>query len=404
MENKIKENFPYLKNNPDVVYFDSAATSLKPQPVIDAVNYFYTHLSSNVNRGEYHSSQTTSELFEGVREKVANFFNIPKETVIFTKNASESLNLAATGFFQEYLKEGDVILLNEAEHASNILPWFKVADKTGAEIEFIRLDQGKMDLNVLESRLKKGNVKVLSIAHVSNVLGVIQDIQGMADLVHRYDAYLCVDGAQAVGHFEIDLLDLDCDFYSFSAHKMFGPSGVGVLIGKKDLLEKMIPLHYGGGSNARFNRDRNLALKAIPYKFESGTPNIEGVLGFGAAIDFIESVGLEYISKHEKKLKNYLLEKLRTLEQIEVYNPYTDVGLVSFNVKGIFAQDVAHYLNHYGISVRSGNHCSKLIDGVFSEEMSVRLSMSVYNTKDDIDRFIEVISSITLEKTIDLYL
>lgn len=400
---KIKTEFPFLMNNPDVVYFDSAATSLKPQSVIDQVTYFYSHLSSNIHRGEYQSSLKTENYFENVRKQVGNFFNTPTESIVFTKNASEAINMVATGYLRNILKKDDVILVNEAEHASNILPWYKIAEEKQAKVEFLPLIDGRVDLNILEEFLKKG-VKLMAIAHVSNVVGVIQDIEAISKLTHQYGTVLCVDGAQAVGHFKIDLEKLNVDFYCFSAHKMFGPSGVGVLIGKQSLFETMMPLHYGGGSNARFDTLGHVTLKDIPYRFESGTPNIEGVLGFGAAMDFITSVGLESIRKHELELKDYLLEKLSKMDHIKIYNPYTEVGIVSFNVKGIYAQDVAFYLNHHHIYVRSGNHCAKLIEGIIETESSVRLSLSIYNTRDDIDRFLSAIETITLEKTIDLYL
>lgn len=399
----VRNQFPYLKNNPEVVYFDSAATSLKPQAVIDRVMYFYTNLSSNIHRGEYDTSTQTEKMYEGVRAHLAKFFNVGVENVVFTKNASESLNMVATGFLKDKLQENDVILVNEAEHASNLLPWYKIAEETGAKVEFMKLVAGKVDLDILESHLKKG-VKLMSLAHVSNVVGVIQDIAAISKLTQKYQTYLCVDGAQSVGHFDIDLKTLNPDFFCFSAHKMFGPSGVGVLISKKEHYEKMIPLHYGGGSNSRFDILGNVTLKDIPFRFESGTPNLEGVLGLGAALDFIDDLGLDAIHQHEVFLRNYLLKALKQMDHILIYNPYTEVGIVSFNVKDIPSQDVAFYLNAHHINVRSGNHCAKLIQGVLETESSIRISLSIYNTIEDIDKFIAVIQDITLEKTIDLYI
>lgn len=399
----IRKKFPLLENNKDLVYFDSAATALKPQSVIDTVVHYYTHLSSNVFRGDYDLSIQTSHLFEKVRTKTAKFLNVQEDEVIFTSGASESLNLVALGFASQVLKRNDVILVNEAEHASNVLPWFKIAEETGAIVEYLPIHDGKLDLKALEEVLKK-DVKIVSVAHVSNVLGVINDIEKIAKLTHQHDAYLVVDGAQSIGHFPIDLKALDVDFYAYSAHKMFGPTGVGVLYGKKAVLEKMRPVQYGGGSNARFNLCGEISLKEIPERFESGTPNIEGVLGYGSALDFIEEIGLGVIHQNEQNLVAYLLDKLKDLKQIKVYNPFTELGIISFNVEGIFAQDVATYLNHYQICVRSGSHCSKLVGGIIDEENTIRLSMSIYNTKEDIDRFIDVIQNISLEKTIDIYL
>lgn len=398
----IKKDFPIFKNHPNLIYFDAAATSLKPQVVVDAVTHYYTHLSANVFRGDYDLSIQTTNLFQDVKEKTAKFLNVDAKEIIFTSGASESLNMIASGFGKNVLEKGDVILVNEAEHASNVLPWFHVAKETGAKIAYIPIQYGHLDLQALEDHLKKG-VKIVSVAHVSNVLGVVNDIKKIATLVHKYGAYLVVDGAQAVGHFEIDLEDLDVDFYAYSAHKMFGPSGVGVLYGKKEVLEKMTPLSYGGGSNARFNICGEVTLKEIPERFESGTPNIEGVLGYGAAIDYVLNIGLKNIEKHDQELRDYLLEKVKEVKHLRVLNPYTELALITFNVQGIFAQDTCAYLNSFNIATRSGAHCAKLSKKVL-EENTVRLSMSIHNTKKDIDRFIEVIQEITLEKAIDLYL
>lgn len=398
----IKKDFPIFKNHPDLIYFDAAATSLKPQAVVDAVTHYYTHLSANVFRGDYDLSIQTSNLFQEVKEKTAKLLNVDAKEIIFTSGASESLNMIASGFGSNVLKENDVILVNEAEHASNVLPWFQIAKETKAKIDYIPIKYGHLDLEALEDSLKKG-VKIVSVAHVSNVLGVVNDIKSIAKLVHQYGAYLVVDGAQSIGHFEIDLKDLDVDFYAYSAHKMFGPSGVGVLYGKKDVLEKMTPLSYGGGSNARFNICGEVTLKEIPERFESGTPNIEGVLGYGAAIDYVLEIGLKNIEKHDQDLRDYLLKSVKEVAHLRVLNPYTELALITFNIQGIFAQDTCAYLNSFNIATRSGAHCAKLSKDVL-EENTVRLSMSIHNTKEDIDRFIEVIKEITLEKAIDVYL
>ncbi len=399
----LKKQFPILNNKPELVYFDAAATSLKPQVVIDAVIDYYTNLSSNVFRGDYDLSIETSKRFDAVREKTAQFLNVDHDEIIFTSGASESLNLVALGFASQVLKRNDIILVNEAEHASNVLPWFKIAEETGAIVEYLPIKDGHFDLDALEKLLKK-DVKIVSMAHVSNVLGVINDIEKISKMVHAHDAYFIVDGAQAIGHFPIDLKALDVDFYAYSAHKMFGPTGVGVLYGKQSVLELMRPVQYGGGSNARFNHCGEISLKDIPERFESGTPNIEGVLGYGAALDFVCEIGTQNIHAYEEELVKYLLLRLKDLPNIKVYNPFTEVGLLTFNVEGIFAQDVAAYLNHHHICVRSGSHCSKLVGGIIDEENTIRLSMSIHNTKEDIDRFIDVIKDIDLEKTIDIYL
>lgn len=399
----VRKDFPVLENNEGLIYFDAAASSLKPKAVIDAITHYYSHYSVNVFRGDYQLSIKTSEMYEAVRQKVAKFLNVKTNNIIFTSGASASLNLAAQGFAKEVLNEGDVILVNEAEHASNVLPWFNLAETIGAKVEFLAIKNGQLDLVQLEEKLKQG-AKLVSLAHVSNVLGVVNDIKTVSEIVHKYDAYLIVDGAQSVGHTKIDLKDLDVDLFAFSAHKMFGPTGVGVLYGKPEILEMMKPVSFGGGSNARFNVCGNVTLKEIPQRFESGTPNIEGVIGFGAAIDYINELGLEKIIDYEKELLDYLLEKISKLDNVKVYNPYTETNLISFNVDGIFAQDLAAYLDTENICVRSGMHCAKLVGGIIEEENTVRLSFSIYNTKEEIDKFIELIKDVSLEKTIDAYL
>lgn len=400
----IRKQFPFFKANPNTIYFDSAATALKPQGMIDAVNDYYVNLSSNVFRGDYDLSIETSKRYSKVRKKTAQFLNVNEKEIIFTSGASEALNLIAFGFGEHVVEKDDVILVNEAEHASNVLPWFALAKKKGAKVMFFSIVDGQIDFTSLKKLLDENPVKIVSVAHVSNVLGVVNDVKKIAKLVHQTNAYLVIDGAQAIGHFPIDLKDLNPDFYAFSAHKMYGPTGVGVLYGKEEVLALMEPLQYGGGSNARFNICGDVSLKEIPQRFESGTPNIEGVLGFGAALDFVNEVGLKNIEEHERNLMRYLMQEMAKMEHIKVYNPFGQMGILSFNVKDIFAQDVAAYLNHHHICVRSGSHCSKLVSGIISEENTVRLSLSIYNTKEEIDRFLAVISSITLEKTIDLYL
>lgn len=404
MDRTIRNDFPFLVKNPDVIYFDSAATSLKPKVVIDEVVNYYENLSANVHRGDYETANETSRLFDEARIKTAKFLNAKKENIVFTSGASESLNLLATGLGSVILEKDDIILLNEAEHASNILPWYQVAKDTGAKIEFIPIpESGLISLESIESAMHN-RVKIVAMAHVSNVLGNINDLKSIAHIVHQYGAYLCVDGAQAIGHIAVDVQETDIDFYAFSAHKMFGPSGVGVLYGKKHLLEIMKPLNYGGGSNARFNVCGDVSLKEVPYRFESGTPNIEGVLGFSKAIDYLQAIGYKAIQEHEAILHAHLLDALKKMDHIKIYNENADTGIVTFNVEGIFSQDVAAYLNRHNMCLRSGNHCSKLISGAIKTENSLRLSLYVYNTLEEVDKFIEIIKDVTIEKTIDTYL
>ena len=387
-----------------LIYFDNAATTFKPQAVIDAVTNYYVNESVNIHRGDYALSHDVSNHFENVRQQVADFIGAQKKEIIFTSGASEALNIVANGYGLKYLKEGDVILTTEAEHASNILPWLNVAKKTGAIVEYIAMDrEGRLTIEDVKSALHD-KVKVILIAHVSNVLSYINPIQEISKLAHEIGAVVVCDGAQSVAHMPIDVKALDVDFFGFSAHKMCGPTGVGVLYGKYELLEASDPLLYGGGSNARFNTCGDVTLKHSPDKYESGTRNIEGVLGFGAAIEYLNEIGMDKVHEIETELHDYLMAKLKELDNLIIYNPEADTAITAFNVKGIFAQDVAAYLSSFGIACRAGNHCAKILLEVLRTNETLRCSLYFYNTKEEIDTFVDVLKGITLEKTIDMYL
>lgn len=404
---KIRQDFPVLKRmmeDKPLIYFDNAATTFKPQAVIDAVTNYYVNESVNIHRGDYALSHDVSNHFDNVRKQVADFIGASQKEIVFTSGASEALNIVANGYGMKYLKEGDVILTTEAEHASNILPWFNVAKKTGAIVEYIPMDsEGRLTIEDVQSVLHN-RVKVIVIAHVSNVLGYVNPMKEISQLAHEIGAIVVCDGAQSVAHMPIDVKDLDVDFFGFSAHKMCGPTGVGVLYGKYELLEMSDPLLYGGGSNARFNTCGDVLLKHSPDKYESGTRNIEGVLGFGAAIEYLESIGMKKIAEIERELHQYLMSKLKELDNLIIYNPEADTAITAFNVKGIFAQDVAAYLSTFGIACRAGNHCAKILLEVLGTNETLRCSLYFYNTKEEIDTFVDVLKDITLEKTIDMYL
>ncbi|HHX52573.1 MAG TPA: SufS family cysteine desulfurase [Erysipelothrix sp.] len=404
---KIRQDFPVLKRmmeDKPLIYFDNAATTFKPQAVIDAVTNYYVNESVNIHRGDYALSHDVSNHFDNVRKQVADFIGASQKEIVFTSGASEALNIVANGYGMKYLKEGDVILTTEAEHASNILPWFNVAKKTGAIVEYIPMDsEGRLTIEDVQSVLHN-RVKVIVIAHVSNVLGYVNPMKEISQLAHEIGAIVVCDGAQSVAHMPIDVKNLDVDFFGFSAHKMCGPTGVGVLYGKYELLEMSDPLLYGGGSNARFNTCGDVLLKHSPDKYESGTRNIEGVLGFGAAIEYLDSIGMEKIAEIERELHQYLMSKLKELDNLIIYNPEADTAITAFNVKGIFAQDVAAYLSTFGIACRAGNHCAKILLEVLGTNETLRCSLYFYNTKEEIDTFVDVLKDITLEKTIDMYL
>lgn len=399
---KIRKDFPMIQNNPDLVYLDSAATSLKPQCVIDAVVDFYTKHTSNVHRGDYRVAEMNDKLYDGTRSLVAELIHCDKDEVVYTHNVSHSLNQIAFGL-KPMLKKGDTVLITYAEHASNVLPWFALQKEIGINIEYIETDEeANITIDTFKKAMHKG-VKVVSVAEVTNVLGSIQPIKEMCEIAHSYGAYMIVDGAQSVPHMKVDVKDLDVDFLGFSAHKMCGPSGVGILYGKKKLLDAMEPVFYGGDMNARFNKDGEMLLKDTPVKFEAGTPNIEGVIGTGAAIQYLLSIGLDNIHEYEKELRAYAIEKLSQLDNIEIINPNNLYGPIDFNAKGVFAQDAAGFLASKNIAVRSGNHCAKILHNIIHTDQSIRASLYFYNTKEEIDRFVEACKEITLENCVGIF-
>ena len=386
-----------------LVYLDNAATTFKPQCVIDAVVRYYTEQTTNVHRGDYEISYQVSEAYEKTREDVARFIHAEPKEIVFTAGASASLNLVAYGYGRKYLKPGDVILSTEAEHASNILPWFKVVEETGAKLEYIPLtEDGRLTLENFRKAMHE-QVKIVAVADITNVLGYVAPIEEMTRIAHEHGALVVCDGAQSVPHTPTDVKAWDVDFLAFSAHKMCGPTGIGVLYGKFELLQKTDPFMLGGGSNARFDMCGNILLKDAPYKFEAGTPNIEGVLGLQQAVRYLENIGMDKIEAYEHELKAYAIEKLKKLDNLILYNPTSPTGIIAFNVKDVFAQDAAGYLNSKGIAVRSGNHCAKILLNVLKTSETIRASLYFYNTKEDVDRFVQACSEITLENCVGLF-
>lgn len=399
---KIRQDFPMIQNHKDMIFFDSGATSLKPQAVIDAVVNFYTHDTANIHRGDYDISFKVSKEYEETRKLVKEFINAKDvNEIVFTNGATHSLNTVAYGYGLKFLKKGDVVLTSEVEHASSILPWFKVKEKTGCDIKYISLySDGRFNLEAYKEALDSLNVKVVALPFVSNVLGYKYPVKEICRLAHEKNAIVSIDGAQGVPHCPVDVDDYDIDFLSFSSHKMLGPGGVGVLYGKSYLLEQLDPLTMGGGANARFDNMCNVILKNAPTRFEAGTPSIEGVLGLKAAVKYLMDLGMENVEKHDKEMAEYLSKKLSLLDNVVVYNPLSECSIVSFNVKGVFAQDAGSYLNSQKICVRTGNHCAKILHNVIGTNETIRASLYIYNTKEEIDRFVEVVKDITLEKCI----
>lgn len=399
---KIRNDFPMIQNNPDIIYFDNAATSFKPNCVISKVTEFYEKYNSNIHRGDYDISYHVSKEYDETRDVVKKFINAKEaKEIVFTSGDTHSLNTIAYGYAKTHLKKDDVILTTLAEHASDILPLFRICKEIGCKIEYIELNNdGTFNIDNYKKCFELFNVKFVFITYVSNVLGYINPIKDICSIAHKNGAIVSVDGAQAIPHIKVDVQDSDIDFLSFSSHKMLGPDGVGVLYGKYNLLTDLDPLFLGGGSNARFEKDNYLLMKEAPEKFESGTPNIEGVLGFKEACLYLMSIGMEKIHEYDQELVNYFVDELLKLDNVTVYNPKTETGIVAFNVNGIFAQDVASYLNKEGICVRSGNHCAKVLHNVIGTTETIRASLYLYNTKEEIDRFINVVKDTTLEKCI----
>lgn len=384
-----REDFPMFEN--DIIYLDNGATTFKPKCVIDKMTEYYTKYSANAHRGDYDISYKVDVEYENARKLVSRFINAEMDEVVFTSGATESLNMIASGFFEHILEPGDEVLITLSEHASNVLPWFMLARKNGIIVKNIELDS---NLHVTLNNVIKAitpNTKVISLAHITNVVGDIRPIKEICEYAHEHNIFVVVDGAQSVPHIKTDVKDLDCDFLSFSAHKMCGPTGVGVLYGKHELLENLVPINYGGGMNESFDSVDEVYLKDLPTRLEAGTPNIASIIGFGEAIKYLNNVGMDNITIHEIKLKKYLIEKLKTIPHINIVNDECDSGIIAFNVDGVFAQDVAYFLNKYHICVRAGNHCAKILKSAIGVKNTVRISMYFYNTYEECDKVYELL-------------
>lgn len=387
-----KDDFPMLNN--DIVYLDNSATTFKPKSVIDEVSLYYEKYCANAHRGDYNISQIVDDKILNVRQMTAKFINAKSTSeVVFTSGATEGLNMVINGFLKDYLKASDEILTTKAEHASLVLPLFDLSSKTGCKINYIALED---DLTVTLENVKKminKNTKVIALAHITNVIGDIRPIKEICNYAHKLGIIVLVDASQSAPHDKIDVQDMDIDFLAFSAHKMLGPTGVGVLYGKKKYLNKVKPLVLGGGMNASFNSLGDVVYKELPYKLEAGTQNIAGILGFGKALSYINELGIDNIHKYEVDLKKYMVDKLSKLDNIIIYNKDIENGIVTFNVKGVFAQDVAMYLNKKNICVRVGNHCAKILSEVLGVKNTCRASVYFYNTKDDVEKLVNALDN-----------
>ena len=389
--NKYREDYPFFKNNPEIIFFDNASTALKPKCVIDAVNHYYNDLCVNAHRGDYYLSYKVDVEIEEVRKEVAKFIDCEENEIAFTSGSTAGMNLIAEGYCKKILKKGDEILISELEHASNVLPWFKIAKETGAVIKYVELKDKKITLESFKNSITP-KTKIASFAYVSNVLGYKIPAKEMCKVAHEHNVIFVLDGAQATPHTSVSVKDLDCDFYVFSAHKMGGPTGIGVLFGKVEHLQECEPIVLGGGMNKKFEKDGTYSVYNSVRKFEAGTPHIEGILGLGAIVKYINSVGFDFIENHEKLLRDRAINGLKKLEHVEIYNEDNEASTIAFNIKNVFAQDAASYFAKYNICLRAGQHCAKLIDGVIDTYASVRCSFYFYNTIEEVDKFIEVAS------------
>lgn len=387
-----REDFKILEQ--DIIYFDNAATTFKPNQVVEKIVDYYTKYTANAHRGDYDISLKVDDEYEATRDKVKNFINASRrEEIIFTKGATEALNMVVFGFMKNHLKEGDEVLLTKAEHASNVLPWLELEKELGIVVKYIPLSSDKKVTLENIKKVTTSKTKVISLAMITNVIGDIRPIKEITKFAHLNKILVVVDGAQSVPHIKTDVIDLDVDFLAFSGHKMLGPTGIGVLYGKYHLLDQMKPIIFGGGMNSIFESDKTVIYKELPLRLEAGTSNIAGVIGLGAAIDYLNSIGIENIHNHEIELKNYLLEKLEKIPNITVYNKDTESGIVIFNIDNVFAEDSSRYLNNYHICVRAGNHCTKMVKDELEVKNTCRISLYLYNTKEEIDKLIKVLEN-----------
>ena len=382
---KGKNSFPMKEK--DIIYFDNAATTFKPYRVINKIVDYYTNYTSNSHRGDYDISFRVDDEIDNTRDKVKSFINAKsKEEIIFTNNTTDSLNRIVFGYFYNNLKPGDEVILSSSEHASNILPWLILSIYKGVKIVFVDSINERFNINELINKINY-NTKVISIAQITNVSGDKRDIKRICKIAHDNNVLVVVDAAQSAPHIKIDVMDLDCDFLAFSAHKMCGPTGVGVLYGKIELLNKMLPISYGGGMNLTYNKDV-IKLSEIPFRFEAGTQNIAGIIGFGETIDFLMEYGIDNIERREKYLRKYLIKELESIPYIKIYNKYNEGSTVIINMDNVLSGDLGLYLNTKKICVRSGKHCAKMGD---NKEDTVRISLYFYNTYEEIDKLIEAL-------------
>lgn len=387
-----REDFEILKSG--LIYFDNAATTMKPNQVVSSIVDYYTKYTANAHRGDYDNSLIVDQKYEETRELVREFINAKNsQEIIFTNGSTESFNMIVFGFLSKYLKKDDEILTTKTEHASTVLPLIKLSEMIGFKIKYIKLlDDYSIDINDLNSKINE-KTKLISIAHITNALGDVRNIELIGKIAKDKNILFMVDVTQSIGHYKVDVDKYNIDFLGFSAHKMLGPTGIGVLYGKKELLEELDSQEYGGGMNIFFNSNYEYELKELPHRLEAGTRNIAGVIGLGEAIKYIKKIGIENIHNYEIKLKKYLIDSLEKIPNIKIYHKSYDSGVLLFNIDNYFSQDVAIYLNKFKICIRAGNHCVRMLEEVLNITNSCRISLYFYNTKEEIDKLVEVLQN-----------
>lgn len=393
--NHIKQDFNILDqlvNDEPLVYLDNAATTQKPTVVLEALRSYYETDNANVHRGVHTLAERATSQYEASRQLVADFIKAKSsKEVIFTRGTTTSLNWVAR-FAEQVLTAGDEVLVSVMEHHANIIPWQQVCQKTGAKLVYAYLKHGQLDMTDLAQKLTP-KTKFVSLAHVSNVLGCVNPIKEIAELVHANGAYLVVDGAQSIPHLPIDVQELDCDFFAFSAHKMYGPTGLGILYGKEELLHQMEPIEFGG-EMIDFVYEQSATWKGLPWKFEAGTPHIAGAIGLAAAVSYLQDIGMTEVQAHEADLVAYILPKLRAIEGLTLYGPEQPgnrAGVIAFNLDGLHPHDLATALDYEGVAVRAGHHCAQPLLSYLNVSATVRASFSLYNTREDCDRLVDAI-------------
>ncbi len=386
MNEKIRPQFNILKNRPDYVYFDSAASSLTPDSVLDAMNKYYTQYRSNIHRGVYSDSEKASEMYEGVRKQTAQFFGAEEKEIFFTSGTTDGINKLAYGL-EHLISKDDVILLTEFEHHANLIPWQELAKRTGAQLQFMSVNNETFELDADLEKYFDKRVKIVSVAHVSNTLGTILPIEKITKLAHGVGAFVIVDAAQSVSHIQIDVKKLDCDFLVCSGHKMYGPTGIGIVYGKTTALEKLSPASFGGDMIDTVSYEKTTWAE-IPRRFEAGTPNIAGVIGLGAALKFITGIDWDVVVEHEKNLTKELVEVVSKYGKIIGTNELGKrIGVVSFAIEGIHPHDIAGFLNEKNIAIRAGHHCTMpLVNVLGMPQGTARVSIGLYTNEEDIQR------------------